>query len=166
MSSPSPRRSVDSFESLPSPSSQRSQFPFPQHDWTQRPSSTGRYQPRRGSTASSIHSVGGVLDTSSQGRMGSVRESGQNGIYIMHKMHNMPYEEVTNFATQLSRPYFNLPQSPQGYCHIRLLLYSVTNLHLRKIYPLLLSPTSLMWNQLLLTHTFHKSVLYMTLSNG
>ncbi|KAF1928229.1 Vps54-domain-containing protein [Didymella exigua CBS 183.55] len=57
-----PRRSTESFEFL-SPTLQQSQYPFPPHDWTSRPSSTGgRHQPRRGSTASSMHSVGGVLD--------------------------------------------------------------------------------------------------------
>ncbi|KAF2733367.1 Vps54-domain-containing protein [Polyplosphaeria fusca] len=81
MSSPSPRRSTESFEFLNSPPSQQNQFPFPQHDWTVRPNSTGgRYQPRRGSTSSSIHSVGGMLDTSFQGRMGAVREQNHNAI--------------------------------------------------------------------------------------
>ncbi|KAF2111228.1 Vps54-like protein-domain-containing protein [Lophiotrema nucula] len=81
MSSPSPRRSVESFEFLASPPQPQTQFPFPQHEWTNRPNSTGgRYQPRRGSTASSIHSVGGMLDSSFQGRMGAVREQSNNAI--------------------------------------------------------------------------------------
>ncbi|KAF2201044.1 Vps54-domain-containing protein [Delitschia confertaspora ATCC 74209] len=79
MSSPSPRRSVESFDFLNSPPLQNQQFPFPQHDWGLRPSSTGRHQPRRGSTASSIHSVGGMLDTI-HSRMGPVRETGNNAI--------------------------------------------------------------------------------------
>ncbi|KAF2467935.1 Vps54-domain-containing protein [Lindgomyces ingoldianus] len=84
MSSPSPRRSVESFE-FTSPASQQNQFPFPpQHEWTLRPNSTGgRYQPRRSSTASSIHSihsVGGTLDTSFQAKMGAVREQNHNAI--------------------------------------------------------------------------------------
>ncbi|CAO2647424.1 Nn.00g083460.m01.CDS01 [Neocucurbitaria sp. VM-36] len=80
MSSPrSPRRSEESFEFL-SPNPPQSSFPFPsQHDWTNRPSSTGgRYQPRRGSTASSIHSVGGVLDSGFKSNMGAVREQNHN----------------------------------------------------------------------------------------
>lgn len=42
-----------------------------------RPGSSGRYQARRGSTASSIHSIGGTLDTASYGH--GLNESGQNG---------------------------------------------------------------------------------------
>ncbi|KAF1848002.1 Vps54-domain-containing protein [Cucurbitaria berberidis CBS 394.84] len=82
MSSPrSPRRSEDSFEFL-SPTPSQSSFPFPsQNDWTNRPSSTGgRYKPRRGSTASSIHSVGGVLDSGFKSNMGAVREQNHNAI--------------------------------------------------------------------------------------
>ncbi|KAJ4293571.1 hypothetical protein N0V90_008854 [Kalmusia sp. IMI 367209] len=81
MSSPDHRRSVESFEFL-SPNPPQGQFPFPsQHDWTNRPSSTGgRYQPRRGSTSSSIHSVGGALDTAFKGSMGPVREQNHNAI--------------------------------------------------------------------------------------
>ncbi|ORY19133.1 Vps54-like protein-domain-containing protein [Clohesyomyces aquaticus] len=84
MSTPSPRRSVESFEYPNSPPTHLGQFPFPQHDVTLRPSSTGgRYQPRRGSTASSIHSlhsVGGALDTSFQAKMTAVREQNHNAI--------------------------------------------------------------------------------------
>ena len=59
----SPRKSTESFEFL-SPNIQQSQYPFPQHDWTNRPNSTGgRYQPRRGSTASSIHSAASLFVT-------------------------------------------------------------------------------------------------------
>ncbi|PVH95175.1 Vps54-domain-containing protein [Periconia macrospinosa] len=87
MSSSSPQPSIDSFDfSSPNPP----QFPFPlQHDWTNRPSSTGgRYQPRRGSTASSIHSVGGALDTAfksstsaiTAGIMGPLTEQNRNAI--------------------------------------------------------------------------------------
>lgn len=75
-----PRPSVESFEFL-SPNVQQGQFPFPQqHDLTVRPSSTGgRYQPRRGSTASSIHSVGGILDAGFKANMGAVKEQNYNG---------------------------------------------------------------------------------------
>lgn len=79
----SPRRSTDGSESPSSLSSNRLQFPFPQQDWTRRPSSSqsARYQStRRGSTASSIHSIGGALDTSSQRHIGPVTETGQNAI--------------------------------------------------------------------------------------
>ncbi|KAH6003404.1 hypothetical protein HBI83_201780 [Parastagonospora nodorum] len=82
MSSPrSPRRSTESLDIL-SPAPPQNQYPFPQqNDWVSRPSSTGgRYQPRRGSTASSIHSVGGVLDSGFKNSMGAVREQNQNAI--------------------------------------------------------------------------------------
>ncbi|KAI4683532.1 uncharacterized protein J4E88_004708 [Alternaria novae-zelandiae] len=83
MSSPdTPRRSTESFEFL-SPNPPQGAFPFPSanHDWTNRPSSTGgRYKPRRGSTASSIHSVGGALDSGFKSTMGAVREQSNNAI--------------------------------------------------------------------------------------
>ncbi|KAF2084650.1 Vps54-domain-containing protein [Saccharata proteae CBS 121410] len=83
--SSSPRRSIDSFESPTSTFSNRLQFPFPQHqhDPARRPSSSqsSRYhQPRRGSTASSIHSIGGPLDTPSARHIAPVTETGQNAI--------------------------------------------------------------------------------------
>lgn len=81
MSSPrSPRQSTESLDLL-SPTPPHTQYPFPiQDEWKIRPSSTGgRYQPRRGSTASSIHSVGGVLDSGFKNSMGAVREQNQNG---------------------------------------------------------------------------------------
>ncbi|TVY91965.1 Vacuolar protein sorting-associated protein [Lachnellula willkommii] len=75
MASLTPRHSVDvdSFSSS-SPNLSRSEYPFP------RPgsSSSNRYQPRRGSTASSIHSIGGTLDTASNWH--GLTESGQNAI--------------------------------------------------------------------------------------
>jgi vacuolar protein sorting-associated protein 54 len=86
MSSPrSPRPSSESLDLL-SPNPQHAQYPFPvQNDWTNRPASTGgRYQPRRGSTASSIHSVGGALDSGFKNSMGAVREHSQNGAYTAH----------------------------------------------------------------------------------
>ncbi|KAK7188964.1 GARP complex component [Paraphaeosphaeria sporulosa] len=79
--SSSPRRSSqESFEFL-SPNISQAQFPFPAPpEWTHRPNSTGgaRYQPRRGSTSSSIHSVGGALDTAFKGSMGPLREQQNN----------------------------------------------------------------------------------------
>lgn len=79
MSAPSPRISIDSS----SPSSPRSvsAFPFPSPDSSNRPISSNRYQPRRGSAGSiaSIGSIGGTLDTKS--RRGSVvREASHNAI--------------------------------------------------------------------------------------
>ncbi|KAI8933030.1 hypothetical protein NX059_009679 [Plenodomus lindquistii] len=82
---PSPRHSTESFEFV-SPTPPQSAFPFPaaaHHDWTNRPSSTGgRYKPRRGSTASSMHSVGGALDSGyrSSSSMGAVSEQSHNAI--------------------------------------------------------------------------------------
>ncbi|QSZ32735.1 hypothetical protein DSL72_002314 [Monilinia vaccinii-corymbosi] len=70
----SPAASQFSVESL-SPVSLRNEYPFP------RPgSSSGRLRPRRESTASSIHSVGGTLDTAS--RWHNLNESGQNGTFL------------------------------------------------------------------------------------
>ncbi|TVY41786.1 Vacuolar protein sorting-associated protein [Lachnellula occidentalis] len=75
MASLTPRHSVDldSFSSS-SPTFPRSEYPFP------RPgsSSSNRYQPRRGSTASSIQSIGGTLDTATNWH--GLSESGQNAI--------------------------------------------------------------------------------------
>ncbi|RMZ68144.1 GARP complex component (Vps54) [Pyrenophora seminiperda CCB06] len=60
----------------------RTGFQFPiQQEWAGRPASTGgRYKPRRGSTASSIHSVGGSLDSGFKSSMGAVREQSNNAI--------------------------------------------------------------------------------------
>ncbi|KAF2140252.1 uncharacterized protein K452DRAFT_352035 [Aplosporella prunicola CBS 121167] len=78
----SPRRSTESFESPTTAPQNRLQFPFPQQDPNRRPNSSAstRFQPRRGSTASSIHSIGGTLDTSSQRGIAPVTETGQNAI--------------------------------------------------------------------------------------
>ncbi|KUJ17258.1 Vps54-domain-containing protein [Mollisia scopiformis] len=65
------RHSVDSLSPI-SPSFSRNEYPFP------RPGSSGRYQPRRGSTASSIHSIGGTLDTATHWH--GLNESSQNAI--------------------------------------------------------------------------------------
>ncbi|KAG0646473.1 Vacuolar sorting-associated chloroplastic [Hyphodiscus hymeniophilus] len=77
MASWNSRQSVDSLSPVsPSPSRSehplRNEYPFP------RPGSSGRYRPRRGSTTSSIHSVGGSLDTSTHWH--GLNESGQNAI--------------------------------------------------------------------------------------
>ncbi|KAK8855611.1 Vps54-like protein-domain-containing protein [Apiospora arundinis] len=68
------RMSVDSLSSPPSPQNSRSEFPFHrQSSVTPHPSA------RRDSTASSIHSIGGHLDTSNSWTQG-VQEIGQNAI--------------------------------------------------------------------------------------
>ncbi|OLN84888.1 Vacuolar protein sorting-associated protein 54, chloroplastic [Colletotrichum chlorophyti] len=71
-SSPGARKSVDTISPL-SPS--RTEFPFHRQGQA-HPHHTGR----RGSTASSIHSIGGSLDTSSTSWVNAVLESGQNAI--------------------------------------------------------------------------------------
>ncbi|GAB7360719.1 hypothetical protein MBLNU230_g0596t1 [Neophaeotheca triangularis] len=83
-SSSSPRFSIASDSDLTSPTSQRSAFPFPRQDSYSGPPPI-RYQPRRGSAASSISgtSIGGALDTNSHNRErrnSSVRETSQNAI--------------------------------------------------------------------------------------
>ncbi|KUI71354.1 Vacuolar protein sorting-associated protein 54 [Cytospora mali] len=65
------RKSVDSLASPTSPQSVRSEFPF-------HTARHGSVSTRRGSAASSIHSVGGALDQGSWG--GAVLEIGQNAI--------------------------------------------------------------------------------------
>ncbi|KAL4967168.1 vacuolar protein sorting-associated protein 54 [Aspergillus stella-maris] len=73
--SASPRKSIDSLASGASTPS-LSQYSFNQVESPRV--STQRYPLRRGSTASSIVSIGGVLDPSS--RHGAIAESGQNAI--------------------------------------------------------------------------------------
>jgi vacuolar protein sorting-associated protein 54 len=79
MSAPSPRISIDT--SSPSSPRSASAFPFPPQDPSHRPTSSSRYQPRRGSAASiaSIGSIGGTLDTKTR-RGSSVRETSHNAI--------------------------------------------------------------------------------------
>ncbi|WYZ38857.1 hypothetical protein EsH8_III_000771 [Colletotrichum jinshuiense] len=73
-SSPNARKSMDTISSL-SPPATRTEFPF------HRPGQAHPYHTtRRGSTASSIHSIGGSLDTSSASWANAVLESGQNAI--------------------------------------------------------------------------------------
>ncbi|KAF9881230.1 hypothetical protein CkaCkLH20_01380 [Colletotrichum karsti] len=74
-SSPTARKSVDTLSSPSSPPSSRTEFPFHRqgHGY---PHQTAR----RGSTASSVHSIGGSLDTSSSSWANAVLESGQNAI--------------------------------------------------------------------------------------
>ncbi|KAB8234816.1 vacuolar protein sorting-associated protein 54 [Aspergillus alliaceus] len=75
MSSASPRKSIDSLASGASTPS-LSQYSLNQLESPRVPPQ--RYPLRRGSTASSIVSIGGILDSS--GRHGSIAESGQNAI--------------------------------------------------------------------------------------
>ncbi|KAK4544198.1 hypothetical protein LTR36_004408 [Oleoguttula mirabilis] len=82
MSSPSPRFSIDSTSTPTSPTSTRSGYPFPFPDSSYRQSTSNRYQPRRGSNAStsSVNSIGGSLDTQHGRRNSTVRETSQNAI--------------------------------------------------------------------------------------
>ncbi|KAE8162781.1 Vps54-like protein-domain-containing protein [Aspergillus tamarii] len=75
MSSASPRKSIDSLASRASTPS-LSQYSLNQLESPRVPPQ--RYPLRRGSTASSIASIGGILDSSA--RHGSIAESGQNAI--------------------------------------------------------------------------------------
>jgi|SRR5579862_9659929 len=81
MSSPSTPRSGDTHASS---LSALQDYPpsFAQHDTLQRPIPTSRYPPRRGSTASSICSIGGMLDTSLTDRGLDTSEAGHNGEFI------------------------------------------------------------------------------------
>ncbi|KAF6837026.1 garp complex component [Colletotrichum musicola] len=73
-SAPAGRKSVDTISSM-SPPATRTEFPF------HRPGQGHpQHAARRGSTASSIHSIGGSLDTSSTSWANAVLESGQNAI--------------------------------------------------------------------------------------
>ncbi|KAI9047370.1 hypothetical protein LZ554_008816 [Drepanopeziza brunnea f. sp. 'monogermtubi'] len=77
MASPAPRASFESSSPI-SPTRLRNEYPFP----SLRPGSSGRFQRRRGSTASSIHSIagsiGGSLDTALH--LHGLVESSQNAI--------------------------------------------------------------------------------------
>lgn len=77
----SPRFSLDSPSDPISPSVHRNAFPFPTPDASPKPGLTGRYKPRRGSSAStrSVGSIGGSLDTPHR-RGSTVRETSQNAI--------------------------------------------------------------------------------------
>jgi vacuolar protein sorting-associated protein 54 len=73
---PPKRPPVDAFNSFTrSPLSPRGDGTFSNHDWGQRPKSQ-----RRGSAASSVSSIGGTLDISGSSRLGTVTETGQNGM--------------------------------------------------------------------------------------
>lgn len=78
MSSPAPGQSVENHGS-PISSSSSGQYPFPQIDFPQRPGSSGRYSRRRGSTSSSVASIGGILDTATPGD-DSIAEASNNGL--------------------------------------------------------------------------------------
>ncbi|KAK8002857.1 hypothetical protein PG989_002576 [Apiospora arundinis] len=88
------RMSVDSLSSPPSPQNSRSEFPFHrQSSVTPHPSA------RRDSTASSIHSIGGHLDTSNSWTQG-VQEIGQNAISTLLQP---PIIDVAEFKPYLSQ---------------------------------------------------------------
>ena len=77
MSSPVRRGYGETFAS-PTASSPSSHSPFPTQEAGQALPSSQRASLRRGSTASSIASIGGILDTA-QSRQRPIAESGQNG---------------------------------------------------------------------------------------
>ena len=78
MSSPIPRRSIDSTASL-EPQSPLSQFPFPRYEQSSpRPPSRGRYT-RQNSVAGSVTSIAGVLEGGPPIRGSSIVESSPNG---------------------------------------------------------------------------------------
>lgn len=78
MSSAASRRSIDTAES-PRQTPPSNQYPFPQIDSAKRPGLGGRYDTRRGSTASSITSIGSIMDSSMHDGASSIAESGSNG---------------------------------------------------------------------------------------
>lgn len=80
MSSSTPRKSEDSISPPHSaiPHSQ-SEYSFSRYEASSRVNPVSRYNTRRLSTASSITSIGGALDTSSGTWSETVREAGQNG---------------------------------------------------------------------------------------
>ena len=75
-SNPAARMSMDSIAPL-SPTSSRAEFPFHRQGSV---ASTTATSARRGSAASSIHSVGGQLDSSGRSSHSSLHEIGQNAI--------------------------------------------------------------------------------------
>lgn len=75
MSSPNPGRSTDTRDS-PRINSSVGQFPFPQHGSPERHGPSGHFGARRNSAASSITSLGGILESSTQGV-----EIGKNGMF-------------------------------------------------------------------------------------
>ncbi|KAH8701981.1 putative GARP complex component [Talaromyces proteolyticus] len=77
MSAPSPRKSIDSLASYSSTPSLQQYGQQPQYE-SPRVAPSQRYPPRRSSTASSIVSIGGMLDSSRH--HGSIAELGQNAI--------------------------------------------------------------------------------------
>lgn len=75
MSSPHPGQSTDTLGS-PRDDPSVGQYPFPQSNSPERHGSSSYYGTRRNSAASSITSIGGVLDSSAQGV-----EVGKNGMF-------------------------------------------------------------------------------------
>lgn len=78
MPSTTPGQSPEAFGS-PRQSPSVSQYPFPSYEVSQKPVSTGLYDTRRNSTASSITSIGEVLGSAAQSKTISFAEAGNNG---------------------------------------------------------------------------------------
>lgn len=86
-----------------------SQYPFPSHDLAQRPSSSGHHGVRRHSATSSITSIGGFLDSSTQNRNIPIAEAGSNGklapFYLSDGLHSSSsYPELVAISTLLQPP--------------------------------------------------------------
>ena len=105
MSTPSGQRRTDYFEiNSPSATSPGALSPFTNHEWGQQPSFSTRYQLRRGSTASSISSIGGSLDTTSHTRLSTLRDSSENGIGHRFSILAVAKHEVIAISTLLQPP--------------------------------------------------------------
>lgn len=91
---------MDKFES-PFTSPASNQYPFPPIGSPQSAESSRRHGRRRGSTASSITSIGGVLDTATQDRE-TIAETGNNGILNLklaihlRKLTGFPYSDCNS----------------------------------------------------------------------
>ncbi|KAL0943998.1 garp complex component [Colletotrichum truncatum] len=102
-SSSGARRSVDTISSPTSPSGTRTEFPFHRQGHAYP-----HHTARRGSTASSIHSIGGSLDTSSSSWANAVLESGQNAISTLLQ----PPIVRTGLQPHTSAPAFSAHKPP------------------------------------------------------
>ena len=133
------RRSIDNAPS-PRPTSSSSQYPFPQYDVLQRPGTTARYGGRRGSGASSITSIGGILDPAAQGGDNAIAETNSNGMSFRDTL-NM----LVNIVSQLSQLCCNLTLYGRGFCRTQSDRMHRSH-HRQRTYRPLLLPTSLMSN--------------------
>ena len=115
MSSPAPRRSADNTVS-PLSSPPANQHSFPQSDASPRQGSRAWYDPRRASVASSITSIGGILESASQGRGDSIAELGNNGWFKVNTpVREEVYPDFGNLAisTLLQPPIIRTGLLPQ-----------------------------------------------------